>query len=61
MPEQWRCHSDLTTTLHSKAEIACRLSRSRTDCGEVINSEQAQVQDEPVLRAELDLDTLGQQ
>jgi len=27
----------------------------------VHNSEQAQAQDEPVLRAELDLDTLGRQ
>ena len=35
--------------------------RSRTDCGEVSNSEQAQAQDEPVLRAELDLDSLGRQ
>ena len=35
--------------------------RSQTDCGEVNNSEEARAQDEPVLRAELDLEQLAAQ
>ena len=34
--------------------------RSQTDCGEVENSAEARGQDEPVLRAELDLDKLAE-
>lgn len=35
--------------------------RSQTDCGEVENSDEARSLDEPVLRAELDLDKLAEE